>query len=134
MPTHWASKECRCQFYRNTNLLGKIPGSRDFHSDAEALRFDIIPGGQQVHIAFGPNDLKSRRHPCFKLESPQALLELRNRIWEHFEKAEKSSPQEADKPGEVDSGTCLSHSRVVPSLLCLLKYANFGSGIQVRKG
>jgi hypothetical protein len=67
-------------------------------------RFDITPGGQQIHVAFGQNEPKSSRHPCFRIESPAALLELRKRIWEHFERADQASPSEADKPGEVDSG------------------------------
>lgn len=87
------------------NSLGKNSSRSKFCSDSETIRFDISPGGQQVHIAFGENDLKSRRHPCFKVESPEALLKLRRQIWEHFEKADKASPQEADRPGEEDSGT-----------------------------
>lgn len=67
------------------------------------IRFDITPGGQQVHIAFGEND-HSRRHPCFKLESLEALIELRARIWSLFESGGDGKPQEADKPGEEDSG------------------------------
>lgn len=67
-------------------------------------RFDITPNGQQVHIAFGTNELASTRHPCFKVGSPEALLELRKRVWEHFERKDEASPREADKPGEVDSG------------------------------
>jgi hypothetical protein len=67
-------------------------------------RFDITPGGQQIHVAFGENEAKSSRHPCFKIESAEALLKLRKQIWEHFERADQASPQEADKPGEEDSG------------------------------
>lgn len=47
---------------------------------------------------------KSSRHPCFKLESPEALLQLRQRIWEHHQKGGAAAPKEADKPGEADSG------------------------------
>lgn len=47
---------------------------------------------------------KSSRHPCFKLESPEALLELRQRIWDHHQKGGAAAPKEADKPGEADSG------------------------------
>ena len=67
-------------------------------------RFDIGDSGQQVHIAFGPNELKSSRHPCFKIESPEALLQLRQRIWEHHQRGGDSAPQEADKPGAESSG------------------------------
>ncbi|KAN0096614.1 hypothetical protein V8E51_015419 [Hyaloscypha variabilis] len=68
--------------------------------------FDITPGGKEVHIAFGTNeDQKSPRHPCFKLESPEALLKLQSRVWEHFDSTDaKGKPMEADKPGERDSG------------------------------
>lgn len=48
---------------------------------------------------------KSSRHPCFKLESPEALLELRQRIWDHHQNGGAAAPKEADKPGEADSGT-----------------------------
>ncbi|RDI88287.1 hypothetical protein Vi05172_g1784 [Venturia inaequalis] len=88
-------------FYGNTLGLKRVPvPALQTHNLAW---FDITPGGQQVHIAFGENDAKSRRHPCFKVESPEALLKLRRQIWEHFEKADQASPQEADKPGEESS-------------------------------
>ena len=71
-------------------------------------RFDIGDSGQQVHIAFDKSDIgnnpKSSRHPCFKLESPQALLELRRKIWEHHQRGDEAAPQDADKPGDADSG------------------------------
>jgi hypothetical protein len=35
------------------------------------------------------------------------LLELRKRIWEHFERKDEASPREADKPGEEASGMSL---------------------------
>jgi len=89
-------------FYGTTLGLTRVPVP--VLQKDELAWFDITPGGQQVHIAFGPNDLKSRRHPCFRLESLEALLELRKRIWQHFEKKDEASPQEADKPGEEDSG------------------------------
>lgn len=69
--------------------------------------FDITPQGQQVHIAFGENELRSSRHPCFKVESPEKLLALRKRIWEHFERRDEGAPKEADQPGEEDSGMCI---------------------------
>lgn len=68
------------------------------------IRFDITPNGQQIHIAFGTNDIKSRRHPCFKLDSPESLLNLRDKIYAHFLKGGSGAPEEADKPGEKDSG------------------------------
>jgi catechol 2,3-dioxygenase-like lactoylglutathione lyase family enzyme len=65
--------------------------------------FDIGSSGQQVHIAFGEND-ESSRHPCFRIESPEKLLELQKRIWAHYERKDKASPKAADQPGEENSG------------------------------
>jgi len=68
--------------------------------------FDITPHGQQMHISTNgpPNEPNSSRHPCFKLESIEALNELRQRVWTHYEKGGDGKPLQADKPGEVDSG------------------------------
>lgn len=38
--------------------------------------------------------------------SPQELLTLRERIWEHFERGGEAAPKEADKPGAASSGMC----------------------------
>jgi hypothetical protein len=72
----------------------------------EGARFDITPQGQQIHIAFGPEGEKSSRHPCFKVESVEALVMLQGRIWAHFEREGdvEGRPREADKPGERSSG------------------------------
>jgi hypothetical protein len=87
-------------------IFSRAPKSHsNFRKEAHLYRFDITPQGQQIHIAFGENELKSSRHPCFKVDSPDALLALRKRIWEHFERKDEASPREADKPGEDDSGT-----------------------------
>jgi hypothetical protein len=70
-------------------------------------RFDITPKGQQIHIAFGePSDFAalSSRHPCFRVESAEALLQLQARVWEHFERGGASAPVMADKPGGPSSG------------------------------
>ncbi|KAK5169144.1 uncharacterized protein LTR77_006453 [Saxophila tyrrhenica] len=69
--------------------------------------FDISDSGQQVHVAFGQNETKSSRHPCFKIGSPDALMQLRQRIWEHHERGGEAAPQEqeADKPGTQNSGS-----------------------------
>lgn len=71
-------------------------------------RFDITPKGQQIHIAFHdpakPNDHSASRHPCFRLESPEALLTCQQRVFEHFESKALGAPVAADKPGEVNSG------------------------------
>lgn len=69
--------------------------------------FDIGTSGQQVHIAFGkPEDfeLTSSRHPCFQVASPENLVALRQKIWEHFEKGGEGAPTAADRPGEEASG------------------------------
>lgn len=79
----------------------------EYWSSNPYIRFDIGSSGQQVHVAFDLNEsnaTKSSRHPCFKIESPEALLQLRQRIWEHHEKGDDAAPLEADKPGEPDSG------------------------------
>lgn len=44
-------------------------------------RFDITPGGQQIHIAIGPVEVESARHPCFKLETEEQLWQLQGRIY-----------------------------------------------------
>ena len=72
--------------------------------------FDIGSSGQQVHIAFGSND-ESSRHPCFRLESPEKLLELQKRVWTHHERKDKSAPKAADKPGEENSGRSINVPR-----------------------
>ena len=66
--------------------------------------FDIGSSGQQIHIAFGNND-ESSRHPCFRIESPEKLLELQKRVWAHHERKDSSAPKAADKPGGESSGT-----------------------------
>lgn len=70
-------------------------------------RFDITPKGQQIHIAFSntANDMNASRHPCFKLESPEALMECQKRVYEHYERGDDSSPKAADQPGQQSSGT-----------------------------
>ncbi|EXJ83406.1 hypothetical protein A1O1_07029 [Capronia coronata CBS 617.96] len=67
------------------------------------------PPYQQLHIAFGPaveflKENQSSRHPCFRLASPEALLELRQRIWDHFLRGGEGAPREADEPGTENSG------------------------------
>ncbi|KAF2420580.1 hypothetical protein EJ08DRAFT_690389 [Tothia fuscella] len=90
-------------FYGDTLGLTRVPVPS--MQKGSIAWFDITPGGQQVHIAFGENDVNSRRHPCFKVESPEALLALRKKIYEHLERADSSSPKEADKPGAENSGS-----------------------------
>lgn len=93
------------QFYGNT--LGLNPRAVPQLQKDRLAWFDIGSSGQQVHIAFGaPSDFEkdSSRHPCFKLESPEALLELRQRIFDHFVKGGDAAPKAADKPGTENSG------------------------------
>jgi catechol 2,3-dioxygenase-like lactoylglutathione lyase family enzyme len=66
--------------------------------------FDIGNSSQQVHIAFGPDEAESKRHPCFQLSSPEALLELQGKIYEHYQRGGESAPRQADQPGQVNSG------------------------------
>ncbi|KIW19296.1 hypothetical protein PV08_03590 [Exophiala spinifera] len=86
--------------------------------------FDIGTSGQQIHIAIGAeSDFRSAssRHVCFKIQSPEALLELRRKIWDHFQRGGDSAPQAADQPGEEDSGELLLSplSRFVLCYVCL---------------
>jgi hypothetical protein len=72
-------------------------------------RFNLGTSGQQVHIAFPASDSEledktTRRHPCFKIASPEALQELQARIYAHYEKGGESAPLQADEPGAVNSG------------------------------
>jgi len=63
--------------------------------------------GQQVHIALGSNEPESSRHPCFRVESPDALMELQKRVWDHYERREDNAaaPRSADEPGRENSGS-----------------------------
>ena len=93
------------EFYGTT--LGLTPRPVPALQKSTLAWFDIGSSGQQVHVAHGvPSDFEipSKRHPCFKLGSPEALLELRRRVYEHFERGGDSAPKEADKPGEKSSG------------------------------
>ncbi|RFU29529.1 hypothetical protein B7463_g6809, partial [Scytalidium lignicola] len=90
------------EFYSQT--LGLQPVPVPVLQKSTLAWFDITPGGQQIHIAFGLNEPKSSRHPCFKLESLQALLQLQKRIWDHHVAGGEAAPLEADKPGEDNSG------------------------------
>ncbi|KIX93241.1 uncharacterized protein Z520_11096 [Fonsecaea multimorphosa CBS 102226] len=93
------------EFYGTT--MGLTPRAVPHLQKGTLAWFDIGSSGQQVHVAFGaPSDFekKSSRHPCFKLSSPEALLQLRQRIWEHFVRGGEAAPTEADKPGDVNSG------------------------------
>ncbi|EME46309.1 hypothetical protein DOTSEDRAFT_42842 [Dothistroma septosporum NZE10] len=90
-------------FYGRT--LGLIPRAVPELQRGSLAWFDIGTSGHQVHIAFGTNEnLKSSRHPCFRIGSPDALLKLRQRIWEHHQKGDAAAPKEADEPGAQDSG------------------------------
>ena len=62
-------------------------------------------------MAFGRADLDfttearaARRHPCFRLESPEALDKLQRRIWDHFVRGGEGAPSECDQPGGENSG------------------------------
>lgn len=97
--------EAAREFYAGT--LGFTPRPVPQLQKDTLAWFDIGTSGQQVHIAIGaPTDFQSTssRHPCFKLQSPEALLELRRKIWEHFQRGGDGAPKAADKPGEEDSG------------------------------
>ncbi|KAK5091535.1 hypothetical protein LTR05_001720 [Lithohypha guttulata] len=90
-------------FYGTT--LGLTPRPVPHLEKDRLAWFDIGSSGQQVHIASGPTEAESPRHPCFKLESPEKLMELQRRIWEHFERGDEASPRAADQPGMENSGS-----------------------------
>jgi hypothetical protein len=103
-------------FYSET--LGLTPRAVPAHRVHDLAWFDIGDSGQQVHIAPGTNEAKSSRHPCFKIGSPELLIELRARIWAHFERGGEAAPTEADQPGGVNSGMFFVYS-CVTMVLCV---------------
>lgn len=83
----------------SSNLIPSSGENRFDITSEEDLQHGIPK--QQVHIALGPNlDPQSSRHPCFRLGSPEALLELQRRIYDHYARGGASAPRAADKPGE----------------------------------
>lgn len=87
--------------------------------------FNIADSGQQVHVAFGreadfdgPVARSSSRHPCFRLQSPDALLELQRRIWAHFKSGGEGAPSECDEPGGQNSGKFQHGQGVVLVIVC----------------
>ncbi|KAH8706982.1 hypothetical protein GQ44DRAFT_716119 [Phaeosphaeriaceae sp. PMI808] len=92
------------EFYGNT--LGLKPRPVPQLQRGTLAWFDIGTSEQQVHIATKSEDfqLKSSRHPCFKLGGVEELAALQKKIWDHFEQRGESAPKEADKPGEKNSG------------------------------
>ncbi|KAL4876453.1 glyoxalase family protein [Aspergillus karnatakaensis] len=91
------------EFYAGT--LGLTPAPVPHLQKGTILWFDIGTSGQQVHVAPGINETKtSKRHPCFKLESQEKLLELQQRIWDHHVRGGEAAPLNADQPGEQNSG------------------------------
>jgi hypothetical protein len=111
-------------FYSTT--LGLTPRPVPAHRVHDLAWFEIGDSGQQVHIApdyNGSNGVVkgeegkdeegmkakwSSRHPCFRLGSPEALEELKMRIWRHFEERGGAAPLEADRPGGAASGTLVA--------------------------
>lgn len=90
-------------FYGNT--LGLLPRPVPHLQKGRLAWFDIGASGQQIHIAYESNEtLTSSRHPCFRVESPEMLLLLRQRIYDYYVRADVAAPLEADKPGEENSG------------------------------
>ena len=84
-------------FYSGTLGMTRVPVPA-LQRDTLAW-FDITPKGQQVHIAFGPPNDESSRHPCFKVESPEKLVQLQHKVYEHYERGGDGGPKAADKPG-----------------------------------
>lgn len=76
----------------------------------ELIWLDIGSSGQQVHISLPKHDgdtapLDSSRHPCFKVGSPEALLELQKRIYGHWLRGGDDAPLAADKIGQTSGPT-----------------------------
>lgn len=115
-------------FYGET--LGLTPRAVPAAQKGSLAWFDIATSGQQVHIAFGDNGPKSSRHPCFKVSSPEALLALRQKVWEHHQQGGDAAPQEADRPGAENSGE--SHlDDVIPKNSAMTKCAHRREGRRV---
>jgi catechol 2,3-dioxygenase-like lactoylglutathione lyase family enzyme len=92
-------------FYSTT--LGLTPRAVPLLQRDSLAWFDIGASGQQVHVAVGkPEDFAytSSRHPCFRVGSVKLLVELRKRVWDHYERGGEAAPKEADRPGEKNSG------------------------------
>ncbi|WVF70162.1 hypothetical protein IAT40_004950 [Kwoniella sp. CBS 6097] len=110
---------------QHVNLVvprGQLHLAQEFYGDIIGFENDPVPqlqrdsllwfrigdGPQQIHVAFegiasepqGP----SSRHPCFQLASPQALLELQQRIYEHSKSGKGSAASACDAPGGDNSG------------------------------
>ncbi|KAH6616373.1 Glyoxalase/Bleomycin resistance protein/Dihydroxybiphenyl dioxygenase [Boeremia exigua] len=92
-------------FYAHT--LGLTPRPVPALQRTTLAWFDIGSSGQQVHIAFGqPSDFAapSSQHPCFRVASAEALEQLREAVWKHFERGGEGAPSAADRPGAEASG------------------------------
>lgn len=94
-------------FYAST--LGLTPRAVPAAQVHELAWYDIGTSGQQIHISLPKHDDDlirddSSRHPCFRVGSPQALLELQRRIYAHWQRGGDDAPKAADAPGE-NSGT-----------------------------
>jgi len=92
-------------FYAGT--LGLTPTPVPALQRGTLAWFNIGSSGQQVHIAFGvPADFAepSARHPCFRLEGPEALLTVQKQIWKHFQEGGDGAPKACDQPGGESSG------------------------------
>lgn len=92
-------------FYATT--LGLSPRAVPAHQADELAWFDVGPpaAGQQIHISLpkhATDDVRTdaSRHPCFRVGSPAALLELQRRVHAHWERGGPDAPMQADPPGE----------------------------------
>lgn len=92
-------------FYATT--LGLAPRAVPAAQAHELAWFDVGPpsAGQQVHISLpkhAADDVRAdaSRHPCFRVGSPAALLELQRRVHAHLLRGGADAPRHADPPGE----------------------------------
>lgn len=90
-------------FYATT--LGLTPRPVPAAQVHELAWFDVGASGQQIHISLPKHAHDtvrddSSRHPCFRVGSPAALLELQRRVHEHWRRGGPDAPSQADPPGE----------------------------------
>ncbi|RSH80580.1 uncharacterized protein EHS24_009162 [Apiotrichum porosum] len=97
---------------------GTLPAAEEFYGNVLGFYNDPVPAlqrdvlrwfsvgttGQQVHISFGPVDTAGRNHPCFSLKTPEALLALQKRIFEHKATGVLGAATDCDAPGAENSG------------------------------
>jgi hypothetical protein len=105
-------------FYGTT--LGLTSRPVPAHMAGQLAWFDIGTSGQQVHIAHCSagtvNEAQAQRHPCFKVESPEALEKLMGRVLKHYKEGGDAAPREAE--GDMITHTGSFDNCAVFSFVC----------------